>query len=447
MIINSLLGTKELPRLAQTHMKYVLTLIMLISFLMSLSNTFYVLFVIDKLGFTLAATITSIMLLTQVIFDYPSGSLGDWIGQRWVLTIAFTCYTFNFLLLLQASTFHNFVIIGIIMGFGNAQSSGAMETWIDNNYRKAVQDKDPDRRIYGFIMSRIGSMNRLALGASFLIGGALATEISREFVFSIQFGIGLVVIILILQFVKDITITEQVPKVPKAVNSTSDYFSLLLGGIKFLFKSKQIFFFMIGLAIYNVTWMIWGGLILFPIYFGYTGSDLGASTLRTVLFFVGIPVSFFMANLSKRVKNERFPLIILFQILTFFPSFILLTYYVPITNRLNPLGIIGTFILLAVLVGFLFDLGNTLSQRILLDLVPSENRNAVYSLRPTIVSLLGIPILPVAGVAVDTYGLPMGILIAGMVCLFGFAIIVVSYLVGRKKSKPNETSSDILSGI
>ena len=388
LIIDSLLGAKELPEHTQSHMRSVLALIMAISFLMSLSDTFYVLFVIDNIGFTLAATSTSVMLLTQLIFDYPSGSLGDWIGQRWVLAIAFICYNINFLLLLEASTFNDFLLIGIINGFGNAQSSGAFDTWIDNNYRKTVGDDDPERRTYGFTMSRINSMNSLTLGASFLLGGILATEISREFVFAVQLGLCMIVILLIILFIKDIELDEEdeVTKATKKINGYQNnkekingYFSLLIGGIKFLFQSKRVFFFIIGLSIYRATWLIWGNLILFPLYFGYTGSDIGASTLRTTLFFVGIPTGFFMANVSKKIGNERFSIVIFLQLLTFFPSFILLTYFVPISNEFNLIGIIGTFILLATLVGLLFNLGNTLAQRILLDLVPSENRNSVYS--------------------------------------------------------------------
>ena len=128
MVINSILGTSELPKLAQNHMRSVLSLSMIISFLMSLSSTFYILFVIDNLGFTLAAVCTSIMLITQLIFDYPSGSLGDWIGQRWILAIAFICYSLQLFLLISEQSFTDFVIISIISGFGNAQSSGAFET-------------------------------------------------------------------------------------------------------------------------------------------------------------------------------------------------------------------------------------------------------------------------------------------------------------------------------
>jgi len=189
---------------------------------------------------------------------------------------------------------------------------------------------------------------------------------------------------------------------------------------------------MMGLSIYNVVWLIWGNLILFPIYYGYTGSDVLASTLRTILFFVGIPVSFFMANVIKKIKNERLSLVILLQILFFFPSFILLTYFVPPMNEFNPVGIIGTFLLLAILVGLLFDISRTLSQRILLDLVPSENRNAVYSLTPSIVSFIGIPVLPIAGAAVESWGLPIGIGIAGIICII--ALILISYSLHIKIS-------------
>lgn len=440
MIINKILGTAELPKQAQIHMRSVLSLSMIISFLMSLSSTFYILFVIDNVGFTLAAVTTSVMLITQLIFDYPSGSLGDWIGQRWILAIAFVCYSLQLFLLISAQTFPDFVLISIITGFGNAQSSGAFETWIDNNYRKAVGKDDSERRIYGFVMSRVGSMNNLALGASFLIGGALATEISRSFVFSVQFGLSLIVILLILVFIKDIK-TEQDEIPSNGEHTKNGYITQLTGGFKFLIRNKMTFFFITGLSVYNVVWLIWGNLILFPIYFGYTGSDIDASTLRTVLFFVGIPISFYMANIIKKIKNERLSLVIFLQILFFFPSFILLTHFVPPMNEFNPVGIIGTFLLLAILVGSLFDMSRTLSQRILLDLVPSENRNAVYSLMPSIISIIGIPILPVTGAAVESWGLPIGIATAGLICIIAF--IMLSYSLHLKfRTKSSELKEE-----
>ena len=100
MLINKILGTQELPVQAQYYMRTFLYLSMIISFLESLSSTFYILYSIDHIGFALTAVCTSLMLATQLLFDYPSGSLGDWIGQRWVLTMAYIFYGISFIFLI-----------------------------------------------------------------------------------------------------------------------------------------------------------------------------------------------------------------------------------------------------------------------------------------------------------------------------------------------------------
>ena len=236
MFINKVLGTQELPSRAQYYMRTFLYLSMIISFLASLSSTFYVLFSIDQIGFALTAVCTSIMLATQLIFDYPSGSLGDWIGQRWVLAIAFIFYGISFIFLTNAHTFFDFALIAAINGFGNAQSSGAFATWVDNNYRVAVGEADPDRKIYGFSTSRVNSLNNFALAASFLIGGTLATLISRRIVFTIQFGLTTIIILLILIYLKDVKIDNVTPVESSELKTSkvSNYFTYLKGGISYL---------------------------------------------------------------------------------------------------------------------------------------------------------------------------------------------------------------------
>ncbi len=425
MFINKVLGTQELPSRAQYYMRTFLYLSMIISFLASLSSTFYVLFSIDQIGFALTAVCTSIMLATQLIFDYPSGSLGDWIGQRWVLAIAFIFYGLSFLFLISAHTFVDFAFIAIINGFGNAQSSGAFSTWVDNNYRVAVGDADPERKIYGFSTSRVNSLNNFALAASFMVGGTIATLISRRIVFTIQFGLTIIIIFLLLAYLRDIKIDEDTPIEPSELKTSrvSNYFKYLKGGAQFLFSSKAAFLFLIGNAVYNVTWMIWGGLILFPLYFGYTGTDALAGLLRTTLFLAGIPLSFYIATLNKRISNERLPIFLFLSTIFFFPSFIILTLLMPPANEFNLLGIALTFFLLWSIVGTVFSMAQTLQQRIMIDLVPSEFRNSVYSLMPTIFSLIGIPVVPLAGIIIENYGLHAGILTAGIVCVIGSILI------------------------
>jgi MFS family permease len=434
MFINKILGTEELPTQAQYYMRTFLYLSMIISFLGSLSSTFYVLFSIDHIGFALTAVCSSIMLATQLLFDYPSGSLGDWIGQRWVLAIAFVFYGISFLFAISAQTLLDFVVIAIINGFGNAQSSGAFATWVDNNYRVAVGEADPERKIYGFSTSRVNSLNNFALAASFLIGGTIATLSSRRIVFTIQFGLTIIIIFLILIYLRDIKVESQSVDETE-INSNLKY---LKGGIRFLFSSKAAFLFLIGNAIFNITWMIWSGLILFPLYFGYTGTDALAGLLRTSIFLAGIPLSFYFAKINKRILNERLPIFLFLYTISFFPSFILLTMVMPPTDDFNLLGVILTFFLLC-MVGPIINIALALIQRIMIDLVPSEYRNSVYSLMPTIFSLIGIPVIPLAGIIIEDFGLAAGIFIAGIVCVIGSLFISFGvHLIYKTKIKTVE---------
>jgi len=432
MFINNFLGIKQLPERAQFYFRSFLLLRFITSFLFNLSSTFYILYAIDNIGFTLAAVMTSIMLLAQVLFDYPSGSLGDWIGQRWVLTIAVISFSIGYYFLIIAQSVSSFFIIGFIFGFGNAQFSGALASWLDNNYQSVVLNVDTERKTYGFAMSRIATLDNIALASAFLVGGALATVISRQFVFFVQVCFSLIVILAILTLVKDI---KKKKVESKKKDSFQNYFNFLKGGVSFLFSSKIAFFFIIGWSLYNVTWLIWGNLILFPLYFGYSGSDSVASVLRTLIFLIGIPIGIYNANASKKISNDKFPLFIILQLLIFFPGYVILTTLIPPKNELNILGFILTLILQNSLISFLFRLASILRQRIMVDLVPSEHRNAIYSLIPTIIALIGIPVLPIAGKIIEDFGMTAGIAIAGVVSLIGAASLFLSIYLMKKETK------------
>ena len=423
MFINNFLGTKQLPDQAQFYFRSFLFLRFMTSFFLDLSGTFFILYAIDRIGFTQAAVMTSIMLFAQLLFDYPSGSLGDWIGHRWVLITAVVSYSIGYYSLTIAQSVSNFLIIGFIFGFGNAQFSGALETWLDNNYQAVANKEDSGRKTYGFAMSRIDTLNNIALISAFLVGGVLATAFSRQFVFFVQVCLSFIVILVILFLVKDIK-KENIES--KKKNSTQNYYNFLKGGVTFLFSSKIAFFFIIGWSIYNVTWVVWGNLILFPLYFGYSGSDSVASVLRTLIFLIGIPIGVYNANASKNISNDRFPHFLLLHLLLFFPGYIILTTLIPPTNELNIFGFILTIILQNSLISFLFRLAFILRQRIMLDLVPSDHRNAVYSLIPTIISLIGIPVLPFAGKIIEDFGMTAGIAVAGGVCLIGTVLLFLS---------------------
>ena len=99
-------------------------LIILIDISFSLSSTFYVLFVIDSMGYEKLGILMGVGFFVQALFDYPSGTLGDWIGQRWVLFVAYLGFGLSFALLFYAQTFNDFLLVYIVSAIAASQQSG-----------------------------------------------------------------------------------------------------------------------------------------------------------------------------------------------------------------------------------------------------------------------------------------------------------------------------------
>jgi hypothetical protein len=317
------------------------------------------------------------------------------------------------------------MLIALFNGLGNAQNSGTMETWLDNNYKNVVEDTDSERKIYGFSRSRILTLTRIASAFAFMIGGSLATLVSREFVFGVQGFFSIFLIILVLLVVKDEKI-DNIPSSDKQKKSAANgYFSHFFAGLKFLFSSKAPFFFILGTAFLFGSFAIWGNLILMPLYFGFSGSDSLASALRTLAFVTGVPISIYIAKLSQRFTKEKASILTFLFVILFYPSFILLTFLIPTNNEFNLIGCLASVIILSGLIPTLFDLGQILRQRIMIDMIPSETRNAVYSLIPTIISVLGIFIIPIAGILIEDFGLTAGITAAFLVAFVGSIMISI----------------------
>lgn len=440
MIITKFLGIQTIPSKAQGLIRTFLLLSLMGAFLGNLSSTFFILFAIDKLGFTQASIIMSFALLVQLGTDYPSGSLGDWIGQRWVLVIAFVCYGVFYFLLTAATTFAGFLVLAFFNGLANAQASGTLATWLDNNYQKVVEDTDPERKIYGFTNARIGSLIRTIMAIAFVVGGLMATQISREHVFFIQACLSFVLLIMCLFLVKNVKVEITEESIPSKT-SGREYFSFFIGGFKFLFSSRTAFFFLIGLSMIFSAFTVWGTLMLFPIYFGYTGSDGLASLFRTTMFLVGIPLGIVMANVSKKFSNEKLPIFQFLGLIFYFPPFILLLTIIPVTQSFNLLGLVLTALILTVSINCLLDVAGILQGRTLLDLVPSENRNSVYSLIPTLVSIFAIPALPIAGKLIEDHGMVTGVIVPLFISLIGASFVFLSLYSKKGGFSPGQANT------
>lgn len=428
MFLTNFLGLQDLYGETREFLYKYVVLSVIGAIILNLTSTFYLLYIIDNVGFLQAGIIGGCLLFVQFIFDYPSGSLADKIGHRWVYALSIFSYGIALSILVFYNTFEGFIVFAFFQGFGTAQLSGVLESWVDNNYKVLTDQKeDPERKIYGFFMNRLNSLTITVTVISFIIGGFIATSVSRQMAFAAQvFCMGFL-ILLILKLMKNHTLYN-VSLIKDKKESYSSYFA---GGIKFFLSSWRVFFFILGISLVSIPWMIWGNLILFPLYFGYAGNDMFTSVLRTIIFIIGVVLQIFVfSKLSKKISDKWQPYLLLGNACIYFTGIILILTFNPIGNSFNILGFVSIIFLQNGIMNMFMIMEGILRGRIMIDLVPSEFRNAIYSLIPTIYSIISVPVIVITGSLIESYGLIAGILMAQVFALLGGIFVLISHKLG-----------------
>jgi MFS family permease len=382
-------------------------------------------------GYQQLGVLLAISFLIQAIFDYPSGVIGDWIGQRWVLFVAYLGYGLAFGVLFFADSFNYLIIVYILQALASSQMSGAFPSWFENNYKISSGESDKDREIFKFLQGRWTAIGRFAFGLSFLVGGFIAFLHYRELVFGIQ-----AVIFVILAVVFLVTI-KNLPGIEIPEKTVKNYFRLMYEGIHFSLTNKVMIFMMLGISFSAGMWIIWGSMILFPLYFSYTGSDAGAASYRFIVFLLGLPGPIFASNLSKKFDIKWFPRLAFFHVLFFFTSFIVIFEFYPINDNNNTEFQLIPLLLCVipfVIPSIIFSITEILQSRIFLDLIPDRNRNSVYSLIPTVVLLFNTPSALIGGYLIENSGFTVTLFFLIIIgCFSAFCFLIAVHLLKTEK--------------
>jgi MFS family permease len=454
--MKSFLGLPEATDKVLRLAKIMAVLGPLANFTFVLSTTFYVIFVAEALGggpgmylqgMGLVGTLVVIQMVVQTLLDYPTGAIGDWIGQRWVVSSASLCFAISFYMLSFVTTstpFWFLIAIYVLAGLAQSQQSGAWGAWFDNNYRVAMPG-DSDRKQYGVFWGRMGMMMQIVATASLIPGSILAVVFSRPWVFQFQAVLAVGLALISFRLVRDFPEVEaQREKRP----DMGQYVSILKGGVSFLFKYPFVRYITIGGMIATSSIMVWGNLILFPMYYLYLITDVAVAGFRTLLFIPGIFAQERSGIWSRRFEPKkwipRFRLIqtcgfvffwVFATIMYLFPPVAsetanTISIYWPFTGielltlpleNLLPITLIFTTFVASSFFGGFADI---LTQRVLLDVIPNRIRNSMYSLLPTIATVFAIPQIALFGWLITLIGFPLTLASCGMVSLVGVLMIV-----------------------
>ena len=423
----------------------------LISFTVMISTTFYVIFVAEALGggdyiagMGLVGILVVVQMGIQILLDYPSGAIGDWIGQRFVISSAFFLHGLTFFmisLVTIATPFWFFVLIYALQGLAFSQESGAWGAWFDNNYRAAMPE-DTDRTQYGIFQGRVGMLFQIVATASLVPGSILAMMLTRAWVFQVQAILCTIIAVIVLRVIQDFPEVEAARVKP----TMSEYTSLLKDGVKFLFNDRFIMFLTVGTMLAMSCIMVWGNLILFPMYYSYLRTDVAVAAFRTLLFVPGIFSLERSGVWSKKFESKKW--IPRFRILQtcgfiFFTVFALIMFVFPPAPAGSPMyevylpftdvailmvpvdSIIPVIVIFCTFVStsFFHEFANILTQRELLDVIPNRIRNSMYSLQPTIATLLAIPQILVFGWIISNFSFSLALAGVGLVSLLGVLLI------------------------
>ena len=80
---------------------------------------------------------------------------------------------------------------------------------------------------------------------------------------------------------------------------------------------------------------------------------------------------------------------------------------------------VALMFVLFVICGIFAGLAGILTQRVMIDVVPNRIRNSMYSLRPTLILLVSIPLIVFFGWAIPIFGFPFTFTICAIIALFG----------------------------
>lgn len=426
-----------------------LSLFMQIAFV--ISTTFYLIFVAEALGnndfivgMTYVGVLVIIEMVVQTLFDYPTGVIGDWLGQRYILATAFMTYAVAFFLVSLVTTSSPFallILIYALMGFAGSQQSGALGSWFDNNWRVSMPE-DESRKEYGVFLGKLDMLGWLTNTLILIPGGILATIFSRAWVFQLQAIMCVVISILSLRLVRNLPETNELDQKRPTMD---EYFSLLREGVQYLFSSDYVKYLLLGSMLVNSCISVWSNLILFPMYYSYMLTDVAVASFRTIVMVPLVVYSERSGVWARKYEPKKW--IPRFRFLQsagalFFWIFAIIMIVFPVPPPESPmidvilpgtevliirvpvdsLMPVAIMILVFFVMGIFLQLAGILTSRVFVDAIPNRVRNGVYSLFPTVVLLMSIPQIGFFGWLISV-SIPLTLVLVGIISTAGCLMI------------------------
>ncbi len=249
----------------------------------------WLLFVYRYLDVRQATLLQLIALIVKLFSEIPTGVLGDLLGKKKTLILAFVFGCLGNVFMSISSTFISFAIVYVLIALGSSFYSGTIDAFM---YDSLVENKQEKQ--YKKVLGRSHACQNLATALATLMGG---------FLFKLWGGLPFLVTGICQLIALVLVLWTHEPKVDTFVFSVDNFLRQTVKGVKHLFSSKLsriVWLLLLAGSFTVVAYEILDDVAV--IEWGYDAT--GISILYTVTMVLTVPLSLNYDKISRKINPE-----------------------------------------------------------------------------------------------------------------------------------------------
>ena len=357
--------------------------------------TAYVIIYFQSIGlsFKEISIIIATMFIAPIIFEVPTGAIADYFGRR--LSVILGLFFSGIFLILITLTNKFSLLLILFFGFMSIATlvSGADSAWMVDFLKSKKQEK-----LIRAAFARIWSIIALSSGIAYLISSFIVANFSMKALWLSQGVLLLIVSMFVLIFGDK----EQIVKQGKFSGALKSTFSIAKDGFKLILARRTLLFFI--LAVFFNSFFISGELFWQPFFISLNLPLPSIGILYSGAVLIGILAPMLSMKLAKKLSDKW--LLILEDI---------------IAGSLFILVALTTSPIIAVLIFYILRFGDKFRSPVksyfLHKHIPSKIRATTASIKSLVESLGAVIAILVVGFIIDTWGLSMAFMFAGLTAI------------------------------
>jgi MFS family permease len=252
----------------------------------------WVLYYKDFGGFAAVGLLETVMIVTTILFEIPTGAVGDLLGKRKTLVLGYLLSGIAQIWMGFSPTLLHLVLSLIVMNIGGAFISGTFEAMVFDSLKDEGKEEQFEK-----VNAKMSSIYLGVLAISGVVGG---------FMYTLWVGLPYVVNGVFVLFAALLSLRLTEPKIDTEVFTLKNYLKQTGEGFNQLFRVKENMYPAIGILLVSVIMLILGEGVndMIAVVFGYTEVQLGI--LASVLALTGAVASLLYAKFAPKSFWKKF---------------------------------------------------------------------------------------------------------------------------------------------